>query len=546
MSNETFPLQSSTATTPGSGTTIVGQLDLSELEDVLPHGLTNPAAIFEEGDASRPPPANPTAGPHRYTIYVPHDEGSRLNMGAPHHRQGDTGITMETKTHFHVFTYDGGNKTCLSLGGPTVKNGFQSNSSTSGYSLQTAGHSNHVAKHDLSLSSQEGHIWLAASKEVDVHSYQSSISLHAKQNLVETADGYVSISAGVEGAPPDVGAWDAVQALGLIAFEVVDFAHPAISLGSDRMGKGITNNKENINMFKNFASKEAKALAEYVVNKSATGIDKVLTHATTLVGLALKFKKTWKKQKEGEAVWVKATATLWKHIPDLVKEYQAIKKDLKSTATAPAPGDFVVSAKNNATITADGSVNLSGVKGVTLNGFRGVTIGGLTGTMKAHKSVSISGGMGATVSSLVGSVSMSSDLNTAEVKAKKSVTVTSEAEKVSVTGEQDVQLNSVSGCAFIHGKAGSFVGAGDGNGMGMVVKSVYMTLGKHANVTKFKDAVNKEDFGVIKIKDKSIKTSVTPDSWTETTPDQIEVSTKKVIVTAKANVEIKGKKVLLG
>ncbi len=82
--------------------------------------------------------------------------------------------------------------------------------------------------------------------------------------------------------------------------------------------------------------------------------------------------------------------------------------------------------------------------------------------------------------------------------------------------------------------------------MGMVVKSVYMTLGKHANVTKFKDAVNKEDFGVIKIKDKSIKTSVTPDSWTETTPDQIEVSTKKVIVTAKANVEIKGKKVLLG
>src|SRR5687768_4406299 len=111
MANETFPLHVSAPGEPGSGTTVVGQLDLSEIESALTRALADPAASYRESDASRPQPAKSTVGPHRYTIYVP-DTKIRINIGAAHHRQGDSGITMTTQSHFHVFTQEGGNATC--------------------------------------------------------------------------------------------------------------------------------------------------------------------------------------------------------------------------------------------------------------------------------------------------------------------------------------------------------------------------------------------------------------------------------------------------
>lgn len=52
--------------------------------------------------------------------------------------------------------------------------------------------------------------------------------------------------------------------------------------------------------------------------------------------------------------------------------------------------------------------------------------------------------------------------------------------------------------------------------------------------------------GHIKIKDRSVKTSVTLDSYVDVKPDKVELYTKDCTVTAKKNVEITAQKVLLG
>src|SRR5260221_5620472 len=101
MTTKTFPIQRVISTTSG-GLQGVAQLDLSELADKLGPVLDDPAEKWKEGDANRPPVAKPTVGPHRYTIYVPHEDGTRLSLGNGVPSLGQAGMTGDTKSHIHL------------------------------------------------------------------------------------------------------------------------------------------------------------------------------------------------------------------------------------------------------------------------------------------------------------------------------------------------------------------------------------------------------------------------------------------------------------
>src|SRR5262249_28564848 len=75
-----------------------------------------------ETDAAPDPPVAPTTeGPHRYTINVPHEDESVLNIGqACETRINDTGITGRTKSHIHWHATEEPNTTMVAIGGPTT------------------------------------------------------------------------------------------------------------------------------------------------------------------------------------------------------------------------------------------------------------------------------------------------------------------------------------------------------------------------------------------------------------------------------------------
>jgi hypothetical protein len=173
MDQDNFPV--ATSSTDGS-TLVVGQLDLSELESCLAPSLSDPPAGFDPSEASRPEPAKPTAGPHRYTIYVPYDEKARINVGAPHPDHGEPGIAMRTKTHFHAWVGDGLD-TSLSLGAPATTTCFGTNRETYGYALATAGHSNHIAAFQVAMTSAFSGMALTALQDVRIDSKAMTVGI---------------------------------------------------------------------------------------------------------------------------------------------------------------------------------------------------------------------------------------------------------------------------------------------------------------------------------------------------------------------------------
>ncbi len=541
MDQETFPV--ATSSTDGSKL-VVGQLDLSELESCLAPSLSDPPAGFDPNDASRPEPAKPTAGPHRYTIYVPYDEKARINVGAPHPDHGEPGIAMRTKTHFHAWVGDGLD-TSLSLGAPATTTCFGTNRETYGYALATAGHSNHIAAFQVAMTSAFSGMALTAMQDVRIDSKAMTVGITGGAGVTVSTPGHVSIEAGTDNKP-NASFWSAVQAIGLVSAEAAGLASKPVGMASSAAGDALGYAADGGSFLKNFASDDAKALAEYTIRKNAEAINKTLGHVRTITELVLAFKKTKAKVEKAQGKLKKGIAAA-PYIIAVVSEIAAVCKDLFGSADPEKKiGDVDITAHKNVNITADGSVNLSGFSGVNVSGFRKVTLNGLSCSMEAHKSSSIWGGLGAEVKALAGDVEIQSDLKGASVTAKKDVSITSEAAGVTIGGVKDVQLTSTTADAYVHGNKGAYIGAGSGKGMGVVMKSAYMTMGKHANVHEYKKTVNEKDCGVIKIVDKSVKTTVTQNSSLELTDDKHEVKTDTVKVTATRNVEIKGKKVLLG
>ncbi len=91
------------------------QVNLTELEHALAPKLAPGEEFIQVDGVSRPATSTPTKGPHRYTIFVPHNDESTLNIGnGP--PGGQAGISLDTKSHIHLNAFEGEHATTLALG----------------------------------------------------------------------------------------------------------------------------------------------------------------------------------------------------------------------------------------------------------------------------------------------------------------------------------------------------------------------------------------------------------------------------------------------
>ncbi len=506
------------------------QLDLAELGSALAPRLRDPDSDFTVSEVvPRADPANQTPGPHRYTIFVPHDEGAMINVGAGRSPFSD-GIGMATKSTIALRTFDGV-PTSLNLGLAWEFWGIK----VGGYSLITEGHSNHTAKYQVTLCSQEDGASITAAKEVSLTSQNASVTLAAAEMVSVTGKKLALHS--ITAPPLEASGWDTFCAIALVGVDAASTVAPLAGVKGDNPALASTTGA--VNFLGGVVSANAEALkAKWMAAASSHGT-KALTHVAALATLYLSYKKSFKSPTPGKTAW-QVRASKFKTLLAAAKELKSIYSDYLKTASPSSPGISIesdstigVSAKGKITVNGDGGVAVTG-------GFGGASLAGLSVSVAGQKDAAISGGLGVTVKSLAGDVELSSDLKGAAVKGKKAVVMSSEADTASVTGNLDVQLNSVTAKAFVHGKAGATVAAGPGAGFGLVVKPENLTLGKVANADKFGSTAADGAFAVIRMTDGALQLKVTSDSEVAMTKSQVKFKTPKVDMSASGKVIIKG------
>lgn len=535
----TFPAQVTRTDENGNPVEIAGvvaQVDLGGLANELAPRLADPDNLFTSSDVSpRPDPAPPTAGPHRYTIYVPHNDEARINVGAPHPTRGETGVTVDTKTHIHL-SASGSTNTFLSLGAAPLNNGSDMNKQTAGYSLQTDGAWNSLVKNDVTLVAQTGAMNLAAEKNVRIDSKTEGIQLTSAKHLTVSGHGNVEISAGVD-APISADFWSLTNfgAMALAVVDGADFLAPAAGYkgGATEAGTGAVTGAASF--LSGLADGDAAKLRDQWVAKYAGGVDKVLGHLATTAGLVLGFKKQWKKPKHGRATWEDGFGWVsW--IVSMGAEINAIIGDLSASKENDS-GDVKIKAQAAVSIEANSSVSISGAKGVSISGFKGASMSGLTAGIKGHKEGTVWGGLGASLKALAGDAVVSSDLKGASVKAKKDVEMSSETAKATLTGNLDTQVNSITAKTFVHGKTMMFAGTTE---FGVVAKPDFASIGALTGAAEFGSA-DFDDHALVVKKDEVIVSS-TGDNYLYLTDSEVELKGKKVTIDGgSGNVTIKGK-----
>jgi hypothetical protein len=520
----------------GKVTAIVTQLDLTELQSALAPRLADPDSEFTSSEViPRPDPANQTKGPHRYTIYVPHDDGSKINVGAAHW-PFSPGIGMATKTNISFETY-GESPTFMSLGVPPLDLGL-GDSNASGYSLYTSKYSNHIAKQQLTISSQDESVGINAATDVVVHAKAGNVSVEAGDGA--TVKGQkVTISAST-GAVINADWADIAGAVFMIGADTASFAAPLAGLKGPQAGANAKTGASTANFVAGFISGNAKKLKEQWIAAASGHVNYFLTHVATIAGLALSFKKTWKEPKKGASAWeiksAKATYAM-----SVVAELMAIYKEFPKAADPTAPGCISIDAESAIAMSAKGAITVNGANGVALTGFKGVSMGGLTASMKGHKEATVFGGLGASLKSLAGDVAMSSDLKGATVKGKKDVEMSSEAGKATFTGNLDTQLNSITAKTFVHGKTAVFAGTTE---YGMVAKNDGVEIGI---------ITGGADFGGAAVADKGLSVSgdgvvlaFTAGSSLTMSSSEADLTSGKLTFKSDSTVTIKGSNINIG
>lgn len=543
MANEPFPVHSSTS---DAAVTVVAQLDLSELETALAPSLADPTTKFKKSDASRPDPAKPTAGPHRYTIYVPYDDVSRVNIGHAHPIKGEMGIAMETKTHINAFAFDGPHTTCLSLGSAAAHVGFGTNGRTRGYALHTVGASNHVAHKQVLINSRHDGMFLTANKSIRVDSHTATVGISGLAGVNISTPANVEIAAGQD-KPLATDWWTVVQTIGIMGGQVAELTAPAVAVSSPGIASKMEDAASGIDLAANLATEDAESLTDFVMAASAKAVDKTVAHLATTVGLMLKFKKLRSESMAGKGV-VKKVMHYGPWAGAVAAELWSIVSDLKGSK-AGKEGEVHITAKQNVLIDANKAVSIAGAKGVNISGgWKGVNLTGLKSSMKGHATAAVWGGAGASVKSLVGDAVLSSDFKGATVSAKKDVTITSEAAKTMVSGDHDVQLNSLSRQAFVHGKLGVYLGAGTGAGCGLMAAEEEIWIGHLSKANVFADAMVEKDKAHARFKKDQTAIAFGTKQQIRMGKDGIGIRAKggEIHMEAKKDCKVKGRKVLIG
>jgi hypothetical protein len=292
-----------------------------------------------------------------------------------------------------------------------------------------------------------------------------------------------------------------------------------------------------VNFLAGFADGNASKLRDQWIAAASGHVDKFLGHVAAIAGLVLGFKKAWKVPEEGTSKWkTKAGKVSW--AISVISELKSIYSDYVKAKDPEEPGGVTINAESTISLDAKGSVAINGVKGVALSGFKGVNLSGISVGAKGHKEATIWGGLGAGVKALAGDVTMESDLKSAEVKAKKDVTVAAETGKATVQGDQDSQISSSAANVYVKGETGAFFNAG--NEYGVVAKKNFVEIGKIKGGKELSSFRVDSDSSSASFTDQGIDLNMTTDSFIAINKNDIIIKTKEIDMSSSGKVKIKG------
>lgn len=515
------------------------QLDLSALREQLAPALRDPADEFVTTQATRPGAAAQTPGPHRYTIFVPKDDKTILNLGQG---IGPLGVGISALTQTTVLAYATGEiKTALSLGAATAS-GLTVNATTDGYALETTGDSFHVADKNVAIFSMEKSMTLKSKEALTLTSTDGQLVGNFGGGISLATPGKLSISVGTPPSP-NFTLGGVAGAVVLSGADVWDIANPAIGTWAKPPADGFSKSQLAADMG-NLAAAEAGevggttwgkpllensiAIREWAFSQAGTITDKVLLHAATITSFVMSFRKFSKQVDAGTSKWKSwdGGSLAIAAAAEVLKLYQDFWKK-KSPEDAPEIG---IKSEGTIEIEAGKSASISGPGGVGISGFKSVDVSSLAVGIKGHKDASMFGGLTASVKSLAGHVQIQSDLKGVMVTGKSEVKVSCESGPAVVSGETVAQLTAVNGMAYVHGKSGAYVGAGVGEGFGMVIGSQSLRVGLVSRADKLDEALVKDPGKLLKID----KQGVTLMSKGSGSASMLELRGGKVLGTGQA------------
>lgn len=423
-------------------TTIV-QLNLIDL-DVHVTNIDihlDPGAAFVETDAAPSPAvAPPTAGPHRYTINVPHDDASIFSVGQGcATRIADTGITGRTNTHIHFETRETA-KTIVSLGGPTEDAMIFSYDepvlgSSAGYAMVT-----------------EGVAWNESAAKFYVVSQGEDVTVRALQSgkrVVMQADhGHVDAIAG--------------ETVNLVS-KTVTITSPSEPEPADVNYAGAWSNQvPKMHNASNWAhATEIAALA-------LTAVDLALEAKTFYSSM-----KKWKKDSASPYVKPALTAGHW--VATAARVGLTTAHVVHAMAHHETPGCVKISTEKDFGAVSGGGSIVFGKTGATVGSAMFATVVAPLVTLEGV----LFAGVAARHSSLFGlaGVEIAAPLGTVFIEGKKEVEIDCHGE-IRIGGHEDVFMRSGHHGAYVHGHSKGYLGAGGSDGFGVLAKPAEVTLGK--------------------------------------------------------------------
>lgn len=484
------------------------QLNLIEMNLVtMPTTVVvDPNSEFVESSLSRPAIAAKTAGPHRYTIMVPHDDEAIVNIGqAAPTRINDTGITGRTKSHVHWHTTADPNKTMVALGGPTNEGwkGFQgvnNLSNNAGFMVVTENHSWMEAENQMYFLSRKHDAVLRTAGEerrVVVQADQGEVDIVAKHHVFVTSDA-VAVSATGDAVPV-----------------------------------------ANVNYQADWHTNMSKAMA----SSWSKDIMTIVAAVYSAYDIVKKFPKLTKVRDKGVLRWVPEPS--WDAAKWTIDTSKWIKTAAKFTKLFSDPklsaGDVKIGAASKVGIIAGDEVSAFGTMGASLGSAMWTSVSaGLSASFKA----SLWAGVGGMFTSLKGykKISLESE-EKVSVKGKKEVSVTAEGGGVKVSGAESVELVADDG-AYVQGKQSAYIGGGESSGYAFCADVNGMYVGKFTGMEKFKSAKPVRDESIMQ--DNNSLMLRMKQSRIEANKDNVRLKAPKVKLNGDSNVTVNGSKILLG
>jgi uncharacterized protein (DUF2345 family) len=410
-------------------------------------------AVETDDSAAAPSVANPTAGPHRYTILVPHDDKAVLNVGqgmADANHINDIGITGRTKSHIHWHTTEGTGKSMIAIGGMTNEGwpGFKSVlGSMSGYTMQTEGGAYNDAALQFYIVSRTGEVVLRAHTEnVRIQADAKSVEIGANEEVVIGAKKTINIVS-------DSGA------------KLDDNGYKQHFDGAYNQGMG---------------SKSQKILLN------------ALDAIASFQGICTAFSSLDTIGADGKWGWTSEPNSVAKFYVDVGKLISTLGRMANGLH---APGQVKVSGENYASLTGGLAASVFGNLSASVSSVVSASLLGGTASVKGLAWTSLWAGLGVSMKTLGGKAEVKSEHGKAAISAKSDIAIASKDKAVKITGKTGAQLNANAGPLTLHGKT-AYIGGGEGAGYGMIASTDTLQIGKLGSPKEFKSPGFDEKHGM--------------------------------------------------